>query len=271
MNNYLKLRLKAKANQISLPLVDTERQITLTREGYKILLTLPTLGEKERLKAWNLMMEDFRSLLQASKKSWQPSTKVHLQSNEALLDTRQLQTIAELLREVQLELELVVTSRRQTAVAAASAGYSVRQESTLQPLIGKNKAKSQKQADPLYLKTTLRSGVEIRHTGTVIVLGDINPGGKIIAAGDVFVWGTLRGIAHAGAGGNRQGLIMALRMEPTQLRIAGLLARAPDNSPEDLEPEVAYITEQGIRITSAVNFTKTYTFSAEDGSWTNSP
>jgi septum site-determining protein MinC len=62
---------------------------------------------------------------------------------------------------------------------------------------------------------------------------------------------------------------MALRMEPTQVRIANLVARTPDNSPEDLEPEVACITPQGIRITPAVNFVKTNTFSLETGSWTN--
>ena len=270
MTNEQLPETKAKATPISSLLVNIEQQITFTREGDKILLTLPPPEEKDQLQAWNLMIQDFQSRLQAQEKSWQLNTKVHLQSNERLLDTRQLQTIAELLQEVQLELELVMTSRRQTAVAAASAGYSVKQESVPLSPISNHKTETQQLAEPLYLKTTLRSGAEIHHAGSVIVLGDVNPGGKIIAAGDIFLWGTLRGIAHAGARGNRQCLIMALRMEPTQLRIAELVARAPDSTPEYLEPEVAYITEQGIRITSAFNFTKTNTFSPEVGCWVQS-
>jgi septum site-determining protein MinC len=267
-NNQLP-KTEANENQANLPLTDIEQQITLTREGDKIILSLPPPREKDRLPAWNRMIEDFKFRLQGMEKSWLPRTAVHLQSNEILLDNRQLKIIAELLHEVQLELKLVVTSRRQTAVAAASAGYSVQQESAPKTLLGQNRPQTSQLAQPLYLKTTLRSGVEIRHPGMVVILGDVNPGATIIAAGDVFIWGTLRGIAHAGARGNRQCLIMALRMEPTQVRIANLVARTPDNSPEDLEPEVACITPQGIRITPAVNFVKTNTFSLETGSWTN--
>jgi septum site-determining protein MinC len=111
-------------------------------------------------------------------------------------------------------------------------------------------------ADPLYLQTTVRSGVEIRHPGTVVILGDLNPGGNIVAAGDILVWGRLRGIAHAGAQGNTQCLIAALQMEPTQLRIADYVARAPEPPPQ-FYPEVAYITPEGIRIARSADFSKT--------------
>jgi len=31
-------------------------------------------------------------------------------------------------------------------------------------------------------------GVEIRHSGTVVILGDINPGGIVVANGDIILW-----------------------------------------------------------------------------------
>jgi septum site-determining protein MinC len=103
---------------------------------------------------------------------------------------------------------------------------------------------------------TVRSGVEIRHSGTVVVLGDLNPGGSVVANGDILVWGRLRGVAHAGASGNSKCLIMALQMEPTQLRIADFVARAPTNVPSQVYPEIAYVTPEGIRITKAADFSK---------------
>lgn len=250
-------------------LADTEQQISITTDKDKICITLPPEKEKEA-NQWNRLLDDFKNRLHGMEKSWLPGMKVHLIAKKRLLDNRQIQTLAEILKEIQLELSLIVTNRRQTAVVAASAGYSVKQEKILKPINEANQSSPIEVANPLYIKNTIRSGVEIRHTGTVIVLGDVNPGGSIIASGDVFIWGTLKGIAHAGAMGNRKSLIMTLRMEPTQLRIADVVARSPDNLPEDWIPEVAYLTKEGIRITSAFNFAKTNSFSEEVDSWTNS-
>ena len=66
----------------------------------------------------------------------------------------------------------------------------------------------------------------------------------IVAEGDVVVWGRLRGNVHAGCKGDNQARIMALRMEPAQVRIAGLVARGPANPPTQFFPEVAYVTAE---------------------------
>ncbi|MEM8614364.1 MAG: septum site-determining protein MinC, partial [Cyanobacteria bacterium P01_H01_bin.105] len=81
-----------------------------------------------------------------------------------------------------------------------------------------------------------------------------NPGGALIAAGDIVVWGRLRGIAHAGSDGNAACRIMALHMQPTQLRIADKVARAPEKPPALYQPEVAYVNNDGIRIAIASEF-----------------
>jgi septum site-determining protein MinC len=71
---------------------------------------------------------------------------------------------------------------------------------------------------------TLRSGFKVSHHGHIIVLGDVNPGAEVIAGGSVIVWGRLRGVVHAGADGDEKSVVCALEMDPTQLRIAGLVA-----------------------------------------------
>jgi len=80
---------------------------------------------------------------------------------------------------------------------------------------------------PVIVRNTCRSGVRVVSTSDCVVLGDVNPGAEIIAAGDVVVFGTLRGIAHAGAGGERTARIWALSIEPSQIRIADLVAVPP--------------------------------------------
>jgi septum site-determining protein MinC len=181
---------------------------------------------------------------------------VYLLARDRLLDVRQLQTIADALHGAQLELKWVYTNRRQTAVAAATSGYSVKQSKTVAHFNQSPPQPGTPLDDPLYLQSTIRSGVEIRHTGTVIVLGDVNPGGNVRAEGDILIWGRLKGIAHAGCNGNTTCRIMALHMEPTQLRIADKVARPPETPPNEYLPEVAYIGEGGIRIAPAKDFAR---------------
>lgn len=236
----------------------TPLQVHLKAESGKLLLILPPQTEpKETPAVWSDLWLQLKQRLSAGEKFWEPNTPVHLIAENWLLDGRQLQEIAEALAESKLVLKLVQTNRRQTAVAAAVAGYSVEQESAI-AYINQYQLTSTKPGqpflEPLYLETTLRSGVEIRHPGTVIVLGDVNPGSFIIADGDIIVWGRLRGFVHAGARGKRECLIMALQMEPTQLRIADFVARSPENPPAQFSPEVAYVTDEGIRIAKGLGF-----------------
>lgn len=80
---------------------------------------------------------------------------------------------------------------------------------------------------PMIVRNTCRSGVRIVSPSDCLILGDVNPGAEIVALGDVVVFGSLRGIAHAGSGGNRSARIWALSIEPSQIRIADLVAVPP--------------------------------------------
>ncbi|ARV62889.1 septum site-determining protein MinC [Nostocales cyanobacterium HT-58-2] len=233
-------------------------QVQIKSQEGKLLLILPTESQVPALEhSWSDIWQQMKLRLLASDRSFSPNTSVHLVAQDRLLDGRQLQELAESLNQFQVQLKSVSTSRRQTAIAAATAGYSVEQQLQQQSTLH-SEAKPERPplADPLYLEKTVRSGEEIRHPGHVILLGDLNPGGIVVSDGDILVWGRLRGIAHAGAQGNRDCLIMALQMEPTQLRIADTVARAPEKSPMQFYPEVAYIAPQGIRIARVTDFSR---------------
>ncbi|MGV0107079.1 putative septum site-determining protein MinC [Nostoc sp. DSM 114160] len=222
-----------------------------------MLLILPSESQVSASElTWSDIWQQIRQRLSAGDRFRVSNTPVHLMAQDRLVDTRQLQELAEALSEVQLRLISVSTSRRQTAIAAVTSGYSVEQLQPVTSLSSEPTTTAIPQEDALYLEITVRSGVEIRHPGTVIILGDVNPGGIVIADGDIIIWGRLRGIAHAGAGGNSECLIMALQMEPTQLRIADAVARAPEKPPVQFYPEVAHITPQGIRIARATDFSR---------------
>ncbi|MEH2403931.1 septum site-determining protein MinC [Nostoc sp.] len=237
--------------------VNDNTQVQLKSQEGRLLLILPpeSQGSGSEL-SWSDIWQQIRQRLNAGDRFRISNTPIHLMAQDRLVDTRQLQELAEALSEIQLRLISVSTSRRQTAIAAVTSGYSVEQLQPVTTLVSESKATATPQADALYLETTVRSGVEIRHPGTVIILGDVNPGGIVIADGDIIIWGRLRGIAHAGAGGNRECLIMALQMEPTQLRIADAVARAPEKLPMQFSPEVAHIMPQGIRIARASDFSR---------------
>ncbi len=91
------------------------------------------------------------------------------------------------------------------------------------------------------LRRTLRNGRTVHSEGHVVVLGDVNAGAVIVAEGDVIVWGRLRGVVHAGAGGDESAVVCALHLAPTQLRIAGYISISPEARPGKPQPEKAMV------------------------------
>ncbi|MAU09198.1 MAG: septum site-determining protein MinC [Anaerolineaceae bacterium] len=96
------------------------------------------------------------------------------------------------------------------------------------------------------VKRTLRSGRTVHSRGHVVVFGDVNPGAKIIAAGDVIIWGKLRGMVHAGAEGDDSVIVCALDMNPNQLRIADHIVTSPSEHQRQVMPEVAFVRDNQI-------------------------
>ncbi|MBW3111861.1 MULTISPECIES: septum site-determining protein MinC [Bacillaceae] len=97
------------------------------------------------------------------------------------------------------------------------------------------------------LTGVIRSGQVVETAGDILIVGDVNPGGKVLAGGNIYILGSLKGIAHAGCNGNQEAVIVASKMVPSQLRIADSLNRSPDRVEEedDREMECAYVDDSG--------------------------
>jgi septum site-determining protein MinC len=92
--------------------------------------------------------------------------------------------------------------------------------------------------EAVFLNRTIRSGHKVEYPGHIIVLGDVNPGAELIAGGNIIVWGKLRGVVHAGAGGDPNAVVCSLDLSPTQLRIADKISVSPPRKGKP-RPEMA--------------------------------
>lgn len=101
----------------------------------------------------------------------------------------------------------------------------------------------------LLIRKNIRSGQKIEHKGTIVVIGDVNPGAELIASGHIIIIGTLKGTAHAGAEGDFDAIIYASNLKPNIIKIANLIAKAPENEKKTVtEAEIARIYNDHIII-----------------------
>lgn len=101
----------------------------------------------------------------------------------------------------------------------------------------------------------VRSGQTLQEEESLLLLGDVNPGGTVLSTGDIFILGSLRGMAHAGLDGNDRAVIAASHLLPTQLRIANVVSRPPDEwGIGEVHMEVAYIRDGVMEIDTMNHF-----------------
>ena len=112
-----------------------------------------------------------------------------------------------------------------------------------------------------FYRGTLRSGQKIEVPGSLVILGDINPGAQIIAGGNVVVLGCLKGIVYAGYPDDESAFVTSMLMKPMQIQIGPFIARAPDGKEErkrlrrrkkaeSFSPKIAFIENNNIIIDS---------------------
>lgn len=92
----------------------------------------------------------------------------------------------------------------------------------------------------------LRSGQRMEYEGSLVVLGDVNAGAEVIAGENIVVLGILRGLAHAGAKGNKEAIIAAASIEAPQIRISNIIKERTKAEIQDRTLKTsAYIDENG--------------------------
>jgi septum site-determining protein MinC len=168
--------------------------------------------------------------------------RLALQMEERILRAAELGSLRDALAEREVNLWAILSTSDLTKAAAADLGLAqeLTQQLGLDPEDDTPFETSLFGDDAVLVQRTLRSGHSLRHPGHVIVLGDVNPGAEIIAGGNVIVWGRLRGVVHAGATGNKDAMVCALDLSPTQLRIADQIAVSPARRGRP-KPEIARI------------------------------
>lgn len=93
----------------------------------------------------------------------------------------------------------------------------------------------------MIINHTIRGGQEVKVNSSVLICGNVNPGAQVIAGGSIDIRGTCRGFVHAGAFGDKTACVVADRLMPAQIRIADLIARAPDEPEQVTQAERAMI------------------------------
>jgi len=102
-------------------------------------------------------------------------------------------------------------------------------------------------SETTFHKGSLRSGQKIEVEGSIVIIGDVNSGAEVIAGDNVVVIGTLRGLAHAGAKGNKEAIITTSKLDAVQLRISNIVREI--NREEEGIREHAYIYIEEDKIT----------------------
>jgi septum site-determining protein MinC len=162
--------------------------------------------------------------------------RLTLEVGERALSEVQLSELLGLMQQHGVAAEALSASAREARNAARAAGLTARPL----PRYSEPTTSVSPEAEALLLSRTVRSGQVLRHSGHITLIGDVNPGGELIAGGSVVVWGRLRGFVHAGALGNAEAIVCALELRPTQIRIAEQFATTPQASGPH-SPEVARI------------------------------
>ena len=111
-----------------------------------------------------------------------------------------------------------------------------------------------------FYRGTLRSGQKIEVPGSIVILGDVNPGAVVVAGGNVVVIGCLKGTVYAGCPDGDDAMVIALTMDPMQIQIGHHIARSPDHKQTkerrflkkhhrpEFEAKMAFVDKDGIFI-----------------------
>jgi septum site-determining protein MinC len=202
----------------ALPEQSSEDNITLKGRGDGVAVEL---GNGD----WSRLMAKLDSRLEQAA-SFFRGGQVSLNVGARPLVETELDQVCGVLQKYGLSVGIVRTGSDRTFQSALNLGLAA----TMENAGGETMTEATFSASNLGGQThfvyrgTLRSGQVLQRQESILIIGDVNPGGHVISAGDIMVWGRLQGVVHAGAEGDLNVIVGALALEPTQLRIADIIA-----------------------------------------------
>ena len=205
-------------------------QIKGIREGLLI-----TLGEGDWQSIFASLMEKI-----TEKEKFFEGAKLALDVGNRILHAADLGTLRDRLADKNIILWAILSNSLVTELTAQDLGLATRISVPKPERIIKSTESSIPGEDAIFLRKTIRSGFKVVSNGHISIFGDVNPGGEIIAGGSVIIWGRCQGVVQAGVDGDQNATVCALDLNPTQLRIAGIIAISPKRKGKP-QPEVAKI------------------------------
>ena len=148
-----------------------------------------------------------------------------------ILKNSELEEIKELIKS-QIDVEIIFDSP--TTLGLSSIKKSYKKD------IGISETK--------FHKGSLRSGQKIEVEGSIVIIGDVNSGAEVIASENIVIMGALRGLAHAGAKGNKEAIIVAEKLDAVQLRISNIVKEIDRNDEEEYKNAYISVFEDEIII-----------------------
>ncbi|NNJ10825.1 septum site-determining protein MinC [Chloroflexales bacterium ZM16-3] len=187
---------------------------------------------------WQVLIEALKQQI-TQNSGFFAGARLTLEIGDRAINDAQMSTLLDLIQHHGVQIEALGATARESRSAARASGVVARPLPRYAEPTGPVQAS---ESDGMLVTRTVRSGQVLRHHGHITLIGDVNPGGELIAGGSVVVWGRLRGLVHAGALGNVEAVVCALELRPTQLRIAEQITRAPEGAGK-LGPETARIED----------------------------
>ncbi len=186
------------------------------REGLLI-----TIGEGD----WQKQIDELLLHIDGQQEFFE-GAKVAIDVNERKLRAAEVSKLRDKLADRRVSLFALLSKSAATEAVAETLGLSTK-KSDLKSGTGELPHALHGGENALIIHKTLRSGASVKFAGDVVVDGDVNPGAEIMASGSIYIWGTLRGTAHAGIEGSRKEIIAALEIETSHLRIADIDYQEP--------------------------------------------
>jgi len=230
--------------------MDDSISIKGTREGLTVTLRTDDLG---------VLLKDLAQHLDTQGAFFRGG-QVALEAGDWAIDEAGLEHVSDLLTKHEMTLRTLISTNEVTQKACKAMGLrlivpdregedAAPKEPSLRRAEARQGMRSLDGSKGVLIRHRVRSGQVVRHTGHVVIIGDVNIGAEIVAGGDIIIWGRLLGTAQAGAVGNEAAIVCALDLSPLQLRIGNVIARPEENADtESVCPEVAYVRDDMIVI-----------------------
>lgn len=195
--------------------------ITISRRKEKITVRIKEEAEQEEiLQEINKRMTDLKNIYKEEKKPISIEGK--------LLEAKEKDEIKKLISQ-KIKVEISFKATQELGLASIKKVYEKDVEDSLTRLY----------------RGSLRSGQKVEFEGSLVIIGDVNSGAEVIASDNIIIIGILRGLAHAGAKGNKKAIIAANSIEGPQVRIANVVKEIEF---EDIETrkQYAYLDDKTI-------------------------